>query len=40
MEEGKNITNFLVKIEEAKNELTNLGDSTFIDDIVMAKVLS
>jgi hypothetical protein len=32
--------NFLAKIEEAKNELTNLGDNTFINDIVMAKVLS
>lgn len=40
MEEGKNIINFLAKIEEAKNELTNLGDNTFIDDIVKAKVLN
>jgi hypothetical protein len=40
VEEGENITNFLAKIEKAKNELTNLGDNIFIDDIVMAKVLS
>ncbi len=40
MEEGENIINFLAKIEEAKNELTNLGDNTFIDDIIKAKVLN
>jgi hypothetical protein len=40
MEEGENIINFLAKIEEAKIELTNLGNNTFIDDIVMAKVLN
>jgi hypothetical protein len=31
---------FDITMEEGKNELTNLGDNTFIDDIVKAKVLN
>jgi hypothetical protein len=40
MEEGESIDDFLEKIEKARNELTNVGDNLFIDDIIMAKVLS
>jgi hypothetical protein len=38
MEEVESIANFLRKIEEARSELTNLEDNTFIDNTVMAKV--
>jgi hypothetical protein len=38
MEEVESIANFLGKIEEARSELANLEDNTFIDNIVMAQV--
>jgi hypothetical protein len=40
MEEGESIDEFLGKIEEARSELTNVGDNPFTDDTVMAKVLN
>jgi hypothetical protein len=40
MEEGESIVSFLGNFEEARNELTNLGNNTFTDDIAMAKVLN
>jgi hypothetical protein len=38
--DGESITSFLGNFEEAKSDLTNLGNNTFTDDIVMAKVLN
>jgi len=40
IEEGETIASFLGNFEEVRNELTNLGNNTFTDDIVMAKVLN
>ncbi len=40
MEEGESIVSFLGNFEEARNELTNLGNNIFTDDIAMAKVLN
>ncbi len=40
MEEGESIDDLLEKIEKVRNELTNVGDNLFIDDIVMAKVVN
>jgi hypothetical protein len=40
MEEGENIASFLGNFKEARSKLTNLGNNTFTDDTVMAKVLN
>lgn len=40
VEEGETIASFLGKIEEVRNEFTNLGNNIFTDDNVMAKVLN
>ncbi len=40
MEEGESIDDFLGSIEEAKSELTNVGNNLFTNDTIMAKVLS
>jgi hypothetical protein len=40
LKEGESIANFLGNFEKVRNELTNLGNNTFTDDIIMAKVLN